>query len=284
MQRVSDEDIFRAVALGHKDLLLSYIRCGIDLNIRDQKGSPLLHVAINRDQVEMVRVLISAGANPNIINGDSNFSSIHIAAAKKYSSKNNGPAMLKALLNHHPRTADINQAAINGITALHVATNIKDEESIKVLLLCGADPFLNDLSGRSAFDIFQEHKDKFTDKTLFAEVEAKAEAEAEAEAEAKRKSDSALSELSVIGIEFDAKQVRVKPSLSIDFEDFVGLGLDELDVLLEFGGGLAAAGDLPSGESVEKPAAAGDLPSGEGVENPAAAVATTGFVQNTPSF
>ena len=60
--------------------------------------------------------------------------------------------------------------------------------------------------------------------------------------------------------------------------------LGELDVLLEFGGGLAAAGDLPSGESVEKPAAAGDLPSGEGVENPAAAVATTGFVQNTPSF
>ena len=108
-ENFNNQDIFTYVEDGNIQLVKNYINSGYDLNIQnynDDGYTPLIY-AILKDNIEIVELLLNAGADIKIV---------------------------KLLLN---ADADVDKQNINGDTALIFA--VKNLEIVKLLLDSGAD-------------------------------------------------------------------------------------------------------------------------------------------------
>ena len=94
-------------------------------NTRDAMGATALHDAVWSGRVELVRLLLDHGADPNIPHAEGLSTPLHYAAIK-------GNAAIAAILIDHG--ADINAADRSGSTALHLAAARGYADVVKLLI------------------------------------------------------------------------------------------------------------------------------------------------------
>ncbi|XP_062415579.1 ankyrin repeat and SOCS box protein 2 isoform X2 [Pungitius pungitius] len=109
------------------------------INKRTERGESALMVAVSRDQLESVQVLLDNGVDPNIPNYDKE-TPLYRACER------NNPAMVAALLNHG---AVVNAPCIWGCTALQEASSQNNVEICEMLLKAGAKHNLINVYGIS---------------------------------------------------------------------------------------------------------------------------------------
>ena len=120
------------------DALQEIITHGVYVDAQNIDGETALWLACSYRQQDSVKILLEAGANPNIASTD-RCTSLH-AAVNGGCSKN----ILSALLDHG---ADVNAITRNNETALKIACEMGNINSINVLLNAGASPHIADTNG-----------------------------------------------------------------------------------------------------------------------------------------
>ena len=119
-----------AIARNNKDITRLLISAGADVNVMDQMGSSLLHQAIEKNEkknTEIFKMILSAGAsllfNPSL---RSSYSLIYTGA-------------------------NVNVVDRYGETPLHLAVEKNNTVIIKLLIDAGADENIRNMYGRTPF-------------------------------------------------------------------------------------------------------------------------------------
>ncbi|XP_051966730.1 caseinolytic peptidase B protein homolog [Xyrauchen texanus] len=146
---------------------------GTDPNIRHRLGwTPLMVAAMNR-QHNVVRVLLEAGADPNM--GD-DFSSVYETARER------GIHSLEVLVSREDEFSNrlSSRASFRGCTPLHYAVLADDLRTVRMLLEAGANPLRKNDLGHTALAYARDGEMSTVLKeweTKFAEVQQKREME-----------------------------------------------------------------------------------------------------------
>ncbi|XP_046553435.1 caseinolytic peptidase B protein homolog isoform X1 [Haliotis rubra] len=140
-----DEKFLNAAHLNNIREMERLIKLGVDVNARHPLGWTALHVAAMNKHKEAVRVLLEAGADPNL--GD-DFSNVGQMAREK---------KLNSLQVHLEREEEFSnrlniRANFKGCTALHYAVLADDTEVVSLLLEAGADPMMENVVGHCPMD------------------------------------------------------------------------------------------------------------------------------------
>lgn len=121
-----------------------------DPNMLDSFNTPLLHLAIAEQQVDVYNVLLKNGANPNILTKEGN-TALHVALHDL------NMDLLQELITSN---ADINLVATDGNTPLHTAVSICNDFAVRALLGAGADKTIQNKEGKTALDLATAENDK----------------------------------------------------------------------------------------------------------------------------
>ena len=113
-----------------RETLQEIVDHGADVNAKDRRGRTALLLSCFYRQVDSLKVLIEAGADPTI-NDEEGFSCIHAAVDGRCSTD-----VLQTLIDHG---ADVNATRKDGTTALMRACKTGQSESVMFLLASGAD-------------------------------------------------------------------------------------------------------------------------------------------------
>ncbi|MCJ1462428.1 Ankyrin-2 [Pseudocyphellaria aurata] len=116
-----------------KLLLTPRADLNIDLDIQDRRNSTALHLAVSKGHLEIVQLLLTAGANPNIENDKG--TALHLAVSDGYLE------IVKVLLRVE---SDVNIQGDKNSTALHLAVERGHFEIIQLLLTAGANLNIQD--------------------------------------------------------------------------------------------------------------------------------------------
>ena len=117
-------------------------------------GDTALHLAAAGYRVEIARLLLAAGADPNAVTNNRRSGPLHYAADGYV----NGPVwdakrqvkMIRCLLD---AGADVNAQDRNGASPLHRAVRTRCAAAVKCLLEAGADPTLKNKPGSTPFHL-----------------------------------------------------------------------------------------------------------------------------------
>ena len=126
----ADTRLADAAMQGDKATVQSLIRQHVDVNAPQGDGSTALHWAAYRDDAEMVKMLIAAGANVKAATREGAITPLFMACA------NGDAAMVGALL---AAGADPNSVKSNGTTALMIAAESGGVDAVKMLVDRGAN-------------------------------------------------------------------------------------------------------------------------------------------------
>ena len=117
-------------------------------------GDTAMHLAAAGYRVEIIRLLLAAGADPNAATNHRHSSPLHYAADGYIT----GPAwdakrQVKAVRCLLDTGAEINAQDKNGATALHRAVRTRCSEAVRCLLEAGADRALKNKPGSTPFHL-----------------------------------------------------------------------------------------------------------------------------------
>jgi hypothetical protein len=117
-------------------------------------GDTALHLAAAGYRVEIVRLLLAAGADPNAATNHRSSSPLHYAADGFIShpawDAERQVATLRCLLD---AGADLHSQDKNGATPLHRAVRTRCAAAVRCLLRAGSDPTLKNQPGSTAFHL-----------------------------------------------------------------------------------------------------------------------------------
>jgi calcium-independent phospholipase A2 len=173
-------------------------RVSLNINAQYRGDRSLLHVVCDNGQIDLLRELLSLGADPTLLDmaGNSAYHTTVIKGnvqclelliedgTKKYSAdvlsahlsgyNNSGhtPLMLAAIYNHFHcayllalHTSDVNQVnPSNGNTALHIAAHKGHLEVAKLLAVFDADLVKKNKEGKAVLDVADSSQEKGADK------------------------------------------------------------------------------------------------------------------------
>ncbi|MGI5172182.1 ankyrin repeat domain-containing protein [Treponema sp. OMZ 840] len=131
------------IARGDLDTSKLFLKAGMDVNIRDSAGTPMLSIAARSNKEPLVSWLIKKGADINAASEDRGYTPLMDAVWK-----NNyeiADILVKA-------GAQINTVAKDGQPLMVIATGICNIKICKLLYANGGDVFLKDRMGLSALD------------------------------------------------------------------------------------------------------------------------------------
>jgi hypothetical protein len=146
--------VYLACIFDYIELVKILLDAGADPNLTNgDKMTPLTKVAFSGN-IRMARILLAAGADPNIADHDG-WRPLHYAARRQNSE------MLEIILE---AKADINARDGRGNAPLHYAASNGRTDLIYILLARGADETLENQEGKTAFKILhQYYSKKYTD-------------------------------------------------------------------------------------------------------------------------
>jgi ankyrin repeat protein len=146
-QAVGNAD--RVHAIANQRMAKALVRAGSDLSARDQHGKTALHLACDRDAVEIVQFLLDQGANPSAVD-HRHETPLHEACGKN--------------------TATLFEAGMN--PTFQCYQSMSDQEStVRMLLEAGADPCIRDKHGSAVLHNAAAH-DLASSMRLFVEFGA----------------------------------------------------------------------------------------------------------------
>jgi len=119
---------------GRVNVVKLLLDSGADPNITDEDGAPPLHYAALEGHNNVIHMLLDRGADPNIKN-EYGSTPLHYAA--------HNVGIVQLLLDHG---ADPNIKDADGETALHIAALRGHQDAMQVLLGKGADPNIKNLN------------------------------------------------------------------------------------------------------------------------------------------
>nr|C7B178.1 RecName: Full=Protein VAPYRIN; Short=PhVpy; AltName: Full=Protein PENETRATION AND ARBUSCULE MORPHOGENESIS 1 [Petunia x hybrida]ACU00619.1 penetration and arbuscule morphogenesis protein [Petunia x hybrida] len=107
-----------------------------------------IHLAAGNGHLEVLKLLLLKGANVNSLTKDGN-TALHLAVEERRRD------CARLLLANGAR-ADICSTG-NGDTPLHIAAGLGDEHMVRVLLQKGAEKYIRNKYGKTAYDVAAEH-------------------------------------------------------------------------------------------------------------------------------
>jgi hypothetical protein len=117
-------------------------------------GDTILHLAAAGYRVDIVRLLVNAGADPNAATNRRRSTPLHYAADGFITgpvwSANRQVKTLRTLIEGG---ANIHAQDMNGATPLHRAVRTRCAEAVRFLLSAGSDPTANNKSGSTPFHL-----------------------------------------------------------------------------------------------------------------------------------
>jgi ankyrin repeat protein len=142
-------DIFDAACLGNVPAIRALLQSDrADVDTRGMDGYGPLHLAAEFGQVEVARLLLGRGADPNGVSLNAlRAAPLHCAIAAGH---RDTAGLLLAL------GASPNAIQSGGVTALHLAVRNGDEAIVDMLLLRGADATRKSDDGKTPVDVAQE--------------------------------------------------------------------------------------------------------------------------------
>src|SRR5262249_31775658 len=117
-------------------------------------GDTLLHLAAAGYRVEIVRLLLGSGANPNAAENHRKSSPLHYASDGFITGPVwNSKRQIKTIRCLLEKGADIHLQDMNGATALHRAVRTRCAAAVKFLLETGGDPTMRNKPGSTPFHL-----------------------------------------------------------------------------------------------------------------------------------
>ena len=139
--------VFEAAAFGREERLAEIVRDDpAQARSFSADGFTPLHLAVFGRQENAARVLLEAGADPNVL-ATSSFARVPPLGTAAFVQS---VPLARLLLDHG---ADPNRPGEGGFTALHAAAQNGDEELARLLLERGAEPNLTADDGRRPADL-----------------------------------------------------------------------------------------------------------------------------------
>jgi|SRR5579884_2045525 len=133
----ADSPVADAAMRGERESVQNLLKQGADVNARQGDGSTALHWAAYRDDLNMAKMLISAGADMKVRTRLGDLTPLMMAA------KNGNAEMIRLMLD---AKADVNETSANGTTTLMFAAASGDAASVQLLLDRGADVNAKDIT------------------------------------------------------------------------------------------------------------------------------------------
>jgi len=138
---VTGESLSVCTGEGSEREVSLFLAAGFSPDTRNKAGTPLLNIAARSGSKEILRLLISSGAQINLQAEDRGTSALIDSAMQK------NIDMVRTLID---AGADLNIVSKDGQTALIVAVGIGDTKVVEALLKAGANPDIKDSMGVSA--------------------------------------------------------------------------------------------------------------------------------------
>ena len=132
-----------SIAKNKTELCNLFISAGIDIDSRDELGTPMLNVAVRNDNEELTKMLLDCGADINAVSNDRGYTAVMDAVWK------GNKDITKLLIE---RGAELNTISKEGQSNLVLAVGANNEAICKLLAENGADPDIKDQMGMSAFN------------------------------------------------------------------------------------------------------------------------------------
>lgn len=134
-----------AILRNEQQVLLLLMQNKVDVNIVNQDGNTPLYLAVKSNNKEVIDILIKNGANINAVNNNGD-TSLHLAVAM------NNEEIMKYLIAYQ---AELNVEDKDDNTPLHLAMHLKNQEIMKYLIQHGANVSIKNKLGKCALqDVF----------------------------------------------------------------------------------------------------------------------------------
>lgn len=141
--RVNEQMLFRWCNYSSKDIVSQLISREVNINATDERGDTPLQRYVSSGKLDMVRLLLEHGADPNLRNNEGK-APIHTVCNWGGAD----PAKVQLLLEYG---ADVNAKTLeDGTTPLHYASCLGNGAIVRLLMKHGADPNAQDIYGYTA--------------------------------------------------------------------------------------------------------------------------------------
>lgn len=140
--------IMYAALSGDPETVSLLLRGDADVNAAAKNGWTALMIAAVKGHVSVAETLLAYGADPNKAD-------IYSWTPLMRAVSEDRRRIVQVLLEHE--RINVNQPGENGVTALHLAVLNGDPDIVKLLLAHGADPGIEDHSGRTALDFAKQN-------------------------------------------------------------------------------------------------------------------------------
>ena len=141
------KDVFKAVQDDDLTNLRFFLSDGADIDLRNEQGHTLLHVAILENRVQAARLLLDAGADADMHGGSAGYTPLHFTAYKKNSE------MTRLVLEY---TEQLERTDHQNMTPLQMAAFMGCKDVVAALAEAGADFKRTDTFGHTPAAIAQQ--------------------------------------------------------------------------------------------------------------------------------
>lgn len=124
------------------EIINLFLSAGIDINSRDETGTPMLNIAVRNDNITFAKKIIELGADINAVSDDRGYTAVMDAVWR------GNEELTKLLIS---KNADLNTINKEGQNNLVLAVGADRVNIVKLLAENGADPDVKDMMGMSAY-------------------------------------------------------------------------------------------------------------------------------------
>jgi len=117
------------------EIMKTLIQYGANVNFRNDQGETLLHLAVEYDRLEVIKLLLASGSSVNCANFSSGSTPLHFSMV---------PEITRTLIR---AGANVNAKNFSGCTPLHKSLFTAEPENLQILLAAGADAGLKNNDG-----------------------------------------------------------------------------------------------------------------------------------------